>query len=125
MYVTYLLLILILNGIRIMFIYAEEDEKQWLYQSENKWNKEWKNGEWTYMETNAIERSRIAVIGGVFIPMFTNKTSSVLDIGCGEGSISDFLNDIQKTKYVGVDLAKEAIQLAKKNRGINNTYTHL
>ena len=117
MYFHYFIVFLfIFNEINIS-IHGNEDEKQWLYQSENKWNKEWKNGDWTYMETNAIERSRIAVIGGVFIPMFTNTTSSVLDIGCGEGSISDFLNDIQKTKYVGVDLAKEAIQLAKKNRG--------
>lgn len=99
-------------------------EDQWLYQSESKWNKEWKSGAWTYMETVAVERSRIAVIGGVFVPMYANSNASVLDIGCGEGSISDFLTAQQKHKYVGVDLAKEAIIAAKKARGPPLKFVH-
>jgi 2-polyprenyl-3-methyl-5-hydroxy-6-metoxy-1,4-benzoquinol methylase len=99
-------------------------EDQWLFQSESKWNKEWKSGAWTYMETMAVERSRISVIGGVFVPMFGNANASVLDIGCGEGSISDFLTPVQKEKYVGVDLAKEAIIAAKKARGPPLKFVH-
>ncbi len=99
-------------------------EDQWMFQSESKWNKEWKSGAWTYMETVAVERSRIAVIGGVFVPMYANHNASVLDIGCGEGSISDFLTEQQKHKYVGVDLAKEAIIAAKKARGPPLKFVH-
>jgi 2-polyprenyl-3-methyl-5-hydroxy-6-metoxy-1,4-benzoquinol methylase len=101
-----------------------QGEDQWLFQSESKWNKEWKSGAWTYMETVAVERSRIAVIGGVFIPMFAGANASVLDIGCGEGSISDFLTENQKHHYVGVDLAKEAIIAAKKARGPPLKFVH-
>ena len=114
-------LIALLCSALCLFTYAED---QWLFQSESKWNKEWKSGAWTYMETVAVERSRIAVIGGVFIPMFANANASVLDIGCGEGSISDFLPDSQKQKYVGVDIAKEAIIAAKKARGPPLKFVH-
>ena len=61
-------------------------------------------------------RSRIAIIGGVLIPIHTSYNSSVLDIGCGEGAISDFLSPTQNTRYVGVDLSKEAIIVAKNKR---------
>lgn len=47
-----------------------------------------------------------------------------LDIGCGEGSISDFLTEDQKHEYVGVDLAKEAIIAAKKARGPPLKFVH-
>lgn len=108
----------------LYLIVGAQGEDQWLFQSESKWNKEWKSGAWTYMETQAVERSRIAVIGGVFIPMFAGLNASVLDIGCGEGSISDFLKDHQKPQYVGVDLAKEAIIAAKKARGPPLRFVH-
>ena len=72
---SFLLLILFCA---LSLLFAED---QWLFQSEGKWNKEWKSGAWTYMETIPVERSRIAVIGGVFIPMFAGTNASVLDIG--------------------------------------------
>lgn len=95
-----------------------------MFQSESKWNNEWKSGAWTYMEKVAVERSRIAVIGGVFVPMYAGTNASVLDIGCGEGSIADFLNEGQRHHYVGVDLAKEAIIAAKKARGPPLKFVH-
>jgi 2-polyprenyl-3-methyl-5-hydroxy-6-metoxy-1,4-benzoquinol methylase len=97
---------------------------QWMFQSESKWDKEWKSGDWTYMETIAVERSRIAVIGGVFVPMFTSSNASVLDIGCGEGAISDFLTTAQQTSYVGLDISKEAILVAKHKRGPPRKFVH-
>jgi 2-polyprenyl-3-methyl-5-hydroxy-6-metoxy-1,4-benzoquinol methylase len=91
--------------------------EQWIFQSEAKWNKEWKSGAWTYMDTVAVERARVAVISAVLIPMFGNANASVLDIGCGEGPIADFLTPDQKRQYVGVDISKEAVIAAKKARG--------
>jgi len=91
-------------------------EKQWLFQSEGKWDREWKSGAWDYMDKIAIERSRIALIGGVFVPMYAPLNASVLDVGCGEGAISDFLLPGQKERYVGMDISKEAIFQARKHR---------
>lgn len=101
-------------------------ENQWLFQSESKWDKEWKSGAWDYMEFMAVERSRIAVIGGVLIQIYASKSHnmSTLDIGCGEGSISDFLKPSQKVGYVGVDLSKEAIHVAKQKRGAPMRFVH-
>jgi 2-polyprenyl-3-methyl-5-hydroxy-6-metoxy-1,4-benzoquinol methylase len=106
-----LVLSLLLNVRRI-----KSEENQWLFQSEAKWDREWKSGEWNYLEKVAVERSRIAVIGGVLVQMYSSPNASVLDIGCGEGPIADFLTSSQKTKYVGVDISNEAIHNAKKLR---------
>lgn len=115
--------ILLLISLSIGLIVVESEE-QWMFQSEGKWDKEWKSGAWRYMETVAVERARISVIGGVFIPMYAGANASVLDIGCGEGSIADFLTDAAKAKYVGVDLSKEAIIAAKKARGPPLRFVH-
>lgn len=90
----------------------------------SKWEKEWGGGEWDYLENVATERARIAVIGGVFVPMYSYKNASVLDIGCGEGAISDFLLPGQKANYVGVDFSKEAIKLAKAKRHLPMKFVH-
>ncbi|KAJ1420464.1 S-adenosyl-L-methionine-dependent methyltransferase [Ochromonadaceae sp. CCMP2298] len=103
---------------------AQAVDQQWLFQSEAKWNKEWKSGAWTYMDTVAVERARVAVISGVLIPMFGNANASVLDIGCGEGPIADFLTPHEKSKYVGVDISKEAIGAAKRARGPPLKFVH-
>lgn len=92
------------------------DDPNWIFQSAEKWNEEWKSGSWNYMEDIAIERSKTAVIGGVYAKIFSRPDASVLDIGCGEGGISDYLNSAQKSKYVGIDISSEAIGIAKKKR---------
>ncbi len=89
---------------------------QWMFQSEKKWDQEWSAGSWDYMEKVLIERSKNAIIGSVFIPMYASANSTILDIGCGEGAISDFISDYQKNTYVGVDLSKEAIRIARSKR---------
>jgi 2-polyprenyl-3-methyl-5-hydroxy-6-metoxy-1,4-benzoquinol methylase len=99
-------------------------EDQWMWHSESKWDKEWKSGAWSYMEDVPAERARIAVIGSVFIQQYGNLNASVLDVGCGEGAISDFLTPAQKNRYVGLDLSKEAIQLAKQRRGSPMKFVH-
>lgn len=88
----------------------------WMFQSEQKWDQQWKSGAWDYMDKVAVERSKIAIIGGVFAHIYTNSNASVLDMGCGEGAMSDFLSEGQKQRYLGVDLSKEAIVNARMKR---------
>ena len=45
---------------------------------------------------------------------FPNGT--ILDVGCGEGTLSDYLNNDQREKYLGIDLSKEAVRLGKLKR---------
>ncbi len=105
-------------------IWLSVTSDQWLFQSEAKWDKEWKSKEWDYMEKVAVERSKVAVIGGVLVQMYSHPNASVLDVGCGEGPISDFLTPSQKANYVGIDISKEAILSAKKLRGPPLKFVH-
>lgn len=91
----------------------------------SRWDKEWSSGAWDYLENIATERARIAVIGGVFVDMYAPKNASVLDIGCGEGAISDFLSPSQKAHFVGIDFSKEAIRLAKSKRKHPMKFVHV
>ncbi len=110
----------------VLFLFLDDSisEKQWMSIPESKWDNEWKSGLWKYMDTVAIERGKVAVIGGVLIPTYASSNASVLDVGCGEGAISDFLHPSQKAKYVGVDLSSEAIKSAKKLRGQPMKFVH-
>ena len=88
----------------------------YMYQSKEKWEQEWKDGSWDYMDRQTTERSKNAIIGSVFVQeaMGNRKNGTVLDVGCGEGAISDHLLPTQL--YVGMDISKEAIQRAKEKR---------
>ncbi len=71
------------------------------------------------METNPVERSRSAIIGGVLTQLHAANhiNMTILDVGCGEGAIVDFLPPSHTSLYVGVDLSSEAIKLAQQKRG--------
>jgi len=98
-------------------IYLVSAKEQWIFQPEKKWDREWASGAWKYQEKVPVERSRIAVIGGVLVQMYAPfANSTVLEIGCGEGAVADFLTPGQVEGYVGVDISKEAIAIAKTKR---------
>lgn len=115
-------------------------EKQWMFQSEEKWDAQWRAGQWGYMDTVAIERAKVSVVGvlsQMYAPpptatptsdtaptttlsststRFTTSVGTVLDVGCGEGSLADFLPPHMRIGYVGIDLSKEAVLSAKRKR---------
>lgn len=90
-------------------------KEQWMFQSEKKWDQEWRAGQWEYMDKVAVERSKVAVIGALG-QMFAAHNGSVLDVGCGEGSLSDFLSEEQRRHYIGLDLSREAVAVARRKR---------
>ena len=92
-----------------------DGKEQWMFQSEKKWDAQWRAGQWSYMDKVAVERSKIAVMG-VMGQLYSNATGSVLDVGCGEGSLADFLTSEQQAQYVGVDLSKEAVLSGRRKR---------
>lgn len=79
------------------------------------WEKEFSEGDWDYLGKIPIERARNSVICGVFALQHAPK-GKILDVGCGEGVLSDYLNEEQKKHYTGIDLSHEAIKIAKKKR---------
>ena len=100
-------------------------DKSWLFQSEDKWDSQWKAGQWEYMDTVPVERSKVAVVGVLSTMYTTNPAAEIpnaanmggmLDVGCGEGSLADFLPQHLREGYVGTDISKEAIFSAKRKR---------
>jgi len=105
---------------------AAPAKEQWIFQSEKKWDREWSSGAWHYQEQVPVERSRIAVIGGVLVQLYAPQANAtILEVGCGEGAVTDFLSPVQKLGYVGVDISKEAISIAKaKRKGGGMRFVH-
>lgn len=82
------------------------------------WNKEYSKGEWEYLDKIAIERARAAVIATLH-QTYSKKNGLLLDVGCGEGVLSDFLMPDERKRYIGVDISDIAIKNAKEKRHLN------
>jgi SAM-dependent methyltransferase len=93
-----------------------DGETPWVSQSSQSWDAEWKAGFWNYMDAVPIERARLAIIGDIFIPFYSSVNASILDVGCGTGTLLDFLPSRQRRVYLGIDVSKEAIDKARKLR---------
>lgn len=85
-----------------------------LVVSKKRWEREFAQGSWDYLDSSSIERARHAIIG--MYCQTLKPSGSILDIGCGEGTLFDFLNDAQKDAYCGVDISSVAIAKAQKKR---------
>jgi len=82
----------------------------------DEWNKEFSSGRWSCLDENPAERARHAVIG-----MYCRKyfpSGNILDVGCGVGTLVDFLSDKQKKKYIGIDISSEAINIGRKKERV-------
>lgn len=84
--------------------------------SEKDWNNQFRKGKWKYLNDVGLERARNAIISGVFIQKLSSSDSYILDVGCGEGTLSDFLHPNQRSLYQGIDLSSEAIHIANQKR---------
>lgn len=52
------------------------------------------------------------------LPKFFNAGELVLDIGCGDGTVAEFLQKSAKVRIFGIDISEEAVKKAK-NKGID------
>jgi 2-polyprenyl-6-hydroxyphenyl methylase/3-demethylubiquinone-9 3-methyltransferase len=76
------------------------------------WEAEFSTGFWDYLDSSLRERARSAIIG-MYCQHFS-KGENILDVGCGLGTLTDFLNVSQKKKYLGIDISEKAIKKAKE-----------
>jgi SAM-dependent methyltransferase len=95
----------------------------WIYMPPYGWDRQWKQGKWNYLDSQPIERSRFAIVGQLFIPEYGPRNATILDVGCGEGTLLDFLPGRFKSHYYGIDISKEAIARAEKARPKGNFET--
>ena len=118
---------------------ASEPKAQHYNISKAQWEKEYKGGHWNYLDRVGIERARNAVIVNMFYSVYgggaygslragnsmysssqdgNNGVDFILDIGCGLGTLSDYLHGPQREAYTGVDLSHEAVKLARSIRAV-------
>jgi len=86
--------------------------------SKDQWDAEYGGGVWDYLageEEAARYRAIVALIDGA-VPA-EGELRSVLDVGCGEGVLADFL----ASDYTGLDLSERAIETARTRRGGDRT----
>ena len=96
-------------------------DPSWMFQSEKKWDEQWKMGNWNYMDSVPIERAKHAVVSELMAIYSRNDSGgagdlSTLDVGCGEGTLYGFLGPERQRQYVGIDLSREAITAARRKR---------
>ena len=84
--------------------------KPQLKVSKNKWEKEFSSGKWDFLDIVPGEKARNAIIGMYCRHFYPN--GSILDVGCGLGTVVDFLSRAQKNKYLGIDISNKAIEKA-------------
>jgi len=75
---------------------------------ERNFNKEWENGNWDYMG----DISQCFRYGATASVINHLKLGNILDVGCGEGTLVDYIKDV--SRYEGLDISKEAIRRAKQ-----------
>ncbi len=56
-----------------------------------------------------------------FLKKYVDSGDSLLDIGCGNGRLSDMFEN-KNIRYTGIDFSKELIEIAKKERGKDRTF---
>lgn len=75
------------------------------------WERQYGQGKWQVLNDQS-EVARYSVIGGL-IKHFIQK-GTMLDVGCGEGVLVEYLKQAKYKTYVGIDLSKVAIRQATK-----------
>ena len=70
-----------------------------------------------YLKTfGAPSSSANEIIKDILPSLIRNKKSpSILDLGCGNGHLYEFLNSHKEIKYTGVDFSKPLIEAARNN----------
>ena len=93
---------------------------QYYNVSVREWDRDFKKSKWSFIDKVAVERGRNSLITNIFYSLYGGgsgpKLSKLLDVGCGEGVLSDFMVGPQRQQYFGIDVSSEAIKTARKRR---------
>ncbi len=79
----------------------------------NRWETEYQAGRWAYLK-GLHEAGRYGVVAAYL--RHAMAPGALLDVGCGEAILADYLEREQATRYVGVDIAQAALDLARIDR---------
>jgi SAM-dependent methyltransferase len=83
------------------------------------WESQYRDGRWMFLQ-ELEQMTRYSVIGG-YVHALARK-GALLDVGCGEGILLDRLAVDDFAKYVGIDIAQTAVELARKKHGDQSAF---
>jgi SAM-dependent methyltransferase len=91
--------------------FEERTQRGDISVSASQWDDEYKAGRWRYLAQNE-ELARYDRV----VELLERRApgGSVLDIGCGEGLLRDRLRARGYTRFLGVDIAEEAVRAARQ-----------
>lgn len=78
------------------------------------WEEQYRGGVWSYLDAPG-EVARYGVVAGA-VSRFA-PAGAVLDVGCGEGVLVDYLRPAGPGSYLGIDLSQTAVAAAARRRG--------
>ena len=77
---------------------------------QQRWNKQYKKGSWDNLHSDA-ERIRYQAIID-FMSLYSIKNPKILDLGCGEGILSNRLDENYYDYFLGMDFSSVSIEKA-------------
>lgn len=104
-------------------VLGDQPKQQWiLTESKAKLKAEWDHGYstgfWNSMSEAPVERARSAIIAGYYFQKLygNNPDATYLDVGGGEGVMSDYLSAKQKKRYTCVDISEAGAKMGRTKR---------
>lgn len=82
------------------------------WRRKQRWNRQYKKGRWQSLrsEKEALRYQKIIE----YINRFSPKSPSILDIGCGDGLLTERMNPEDYSYFLGLDFSKESIKIASE-----------
>ncbi len=77
-----------------------------------RWDKQYKQGRWDNLQSKKEAVRYETIID--FTIKFGSKNPSILDIGCGDGVLTERMKDVNYSSFLGLDFSKESIKKAKQ-----------
>ena len=79
----------------------------------NRWETEYRAGRWAYLK-GLHEAGRYGIVAAYL--RHAMRPGALLDVGCGEAILAGYLDRVRVSRYVGVDIAQAALDLARLDR---------
>ena len=82
------------------------------WRRRRRWNKQYRTGRWESLKSD-IEAPRYEKIKE-FIQTYGPKNPSILDLGCGDGVLTEKLQGMEYQFFKGIDFSKVSIEKAQE-----------
>jgi len=84
------------------------------WRRKHRWNRQYRKGRWDNLKNEKESVRYLKIIE--FIEKYGNKNPDILDLGCGEGILLDYLGTETISSFNGMDFSSVSIEKAiKKN----------